>query len=924
MADGRTYEVPVEYVESAGAEDGTTDENNGENGRDLDGNSVTSRYGNGFEQNNDTTAPQQGEDTVQPVAADAASGVEGDRDRGAIRGYEEGLANQHYDNSEYGERDRREAESERLVGIAKQNGQYYDRERKAALGTRNPKGTGESEVYINDNQGVVYKVKDPYAKSPMKGNVQPEDAIYEHLVHNKYFPETGYGFVGISDELGDARIILSQDYVGSVGQPTKEQIEAALAEKGLVPEGNYRYGNDEISVTDVTGDNALLGADGKVYFIDPIIDFKKPVREILSESVAETSAAEATEPGENGAQGVLSRIPVDEQGEPMFEAVDKDTAWDGLVEAAGSEPNAVSIATAQARQASDALEALKKKQPTRKVPKLEGSPMAMAKAMNDAERLYQEKLSLYNEQVSEAQARLKAWNDILGVNASRNAELLRRQEEAEAIADMLDDAMAEDYETINRNNDERGTDEGVSGGTEVLSGARADEPERDGPDTPRQGGEEAVGGGAGAEAGRGEGLTEAEPSEAQKAAGNYRMGHRRIDGYNISIENRKGSVRRGTGADGKRWETVMQNDYGYIRGTEGVDGDHIDVFLSDTPEEGDVFVVDQVNEDGSFDEHKVMYGFPTEEAAREAYLSNYEPGWKGLGAITHVSKEEFKKWVESSRRKTKPFAEYAGVKVVCPVCGKVGIPNYHTRDVVCPQCNSDLSVFRQIDQLTEDEKQDLSDKFKGEDNQGNPIDHAGKLIVDDVKSIDDISDEDFIHPTRTIGLPKLPDIVSDAIGANDKRVIIKKNIFGKNHKNHKELTPAESREILRTALYTPTLYGQNKKNTRPCNWILIHLADKNTCVLIEVDNTKENCEIVNWHYLREETLKQKERQAKREGGRILTLSENNAAGDTSQGLSSDGKGSSPSAKKQAEGEKSSGDGMRLDAPSPNRRRYVRA
>lgn len=157
---------------------------------------------------------------------------------------------------------------------------------------------------------------------------------------------------------------------------------------------------------------------------------------------------------------------------------------------------------------------------------------------------------------------------------------------------------------------------------------------------------------------------QAEPTEAQKAAGNYKMEHRRVDGYNISIENAKGSVRRGTGVDGKPWETTMQNDYGYIRGTEGVDGDHIDVFLSDTPEEGDVFVVDQVNEDGSFDEHKVMYGFPTEQAARDAYLSNYEPGWTGLGAITHVSKDEFKKWIQSSRRKTKPFAEYKSVKPI--------------------------------------------------------------------------------------------------------------------------------------------------------------------------------------------------------------------------------------------------------------------
>ena len=155
-----------------------------------------------------------------------------------------------------------------------------------------------------------------------------------------------------------------------------------------------------------------------------------------------------------------------------------------------------------------------------------------------------------------------------------------------------------------------------------------------------------------------------EPTEAQKAAGNYKMEHRRIDGYNISIENVKGSVRRGTGADGKTWETTMHNDYGYIRGTEGVDGDHIDVFLSDTPEEGDVFVIDQRNEDGSFDEHKVMYGFPSEEAAREAYLSNYDQGWTGLGAITHVSKDEFKKWIGSSKRKTKPFADYKNIKTI--------------------------------------------------------------------------------------------------------------------------------------------------------------------------------------------------------------------------------------------------------------------
>ena len=152
------------------------------------------------------------------------------------------------------------------------------------------------------------------------------------------------------------------------------------------------------------------------------------------------------------------------------------------------------------------------------------------------------------------------------------------------------------------------------------------------------------------------------PTDAQKEAGNYKKGHIKVDGLNITIEQPKGSIRRGTDANGKQWESEMHNTYGYIRGTESVDGDHIDIFLSDNPTEGNVFVVDQVNKDGSFDEHKVMYGFSDMESAKRAYLSNYEEGWQGLGSITEVKKEDFKKWIDSSKRKTKPFAEYTSVK----------------------------------------------------------------------------------------------------------------------------------------------------------------------------------------------------------------------------------------------------------------------
>lgn len=152
------------------------------------------------------------------------------------------------------------------------------------------------------------------------------------------------------------------------------------------------------------------------------------------------------------------------------------------------------------------------------------------------------------------------------------------------------------------------------------------------------------------------------PTQAQKEAGNYRMGHVEIDGHNITIENPKGSVRSGVDASGKEWSVEMKYTYGYIKGTKGKDGDHIDIFLSDNPTNGNVFVVDQVNKDGSFDEHKVMYGFESIDDAREAYLSNYEKGWTGLGNITEVSKENFGNWLASGTRKMKPFAEYKSVQ----------------------------------------------------------------------------------------------------------------------------------------------------------------------------------------------------------------------------------------------------------------------
>ena len=397
------------------------------------------------------------------VADDATQEVSGASNRGDIRVLEEGLDTSYREYSEYSERTRRTTESERLVSLAKQHGLFIPAEVTKTLTGKVAKRTGESVVYIDTAAGKVTKVKDPYAKSAMKSGVQPEDAAFEHLVHNLLFPETAYTLDGISEEMGDVRIVLSQDFIQNYEQPTKEQIAEALAARGLFPEDNYSFGNELLSVTDVEGDNVLLGEDGTVYFIDPIIRFKKPLREILA-----------------------------------------------------------------------ALGGAEQKAPT------------------------------IGEQVQAAEAE---------VNTT--------------------------------------------------------------------------------------------PTDKQKEAGNYKKGHVQIGTFNVTIEQPKGSVRSGVDADGKKWETEMKNTYGYIRGTEGVDGDHIDVFLSDDIDGWDghkVFVVDQRNADGSFDEHKVMLGFNDINDAEAAYMSNYEEGWQGLGAITGVSIEEFEKWISSSHRKTKAFAEYKSVK----------------------------------------------------------------------------------------------------------------------------------------------------------------------------------------------------------------------------------------------------------------------
>lgn len=311
----------------------------------------------------------------------------------------------------------------------------------------------------------------------------------------------------------------------------------------------------------------------------------------------------------------------------------------------------------------------------------------------------QAEIEKYNSFIHEKELSLPSESEldhIYGLEYDRMMEIEDREREYKQyvksilpeLADYDDRSNDKGYgggSSLGSDSSRRGVDEGNSQGEEVGNGEASSESEiGEGSDSGRKGRQEtgSLERGEGSavrgshlpqETSFGERLksaiaeTETEPTEAQKKAGNYKKGHLSFGGYDYTVETPKGVTRSGKDEQGKPWSVTMHDTYGYILGKIGVDGDHIDMFINDAADldtfDGNVYVVDQVNpETGEFDEHKVMYGYPSEEAATEAYLANYSKGWKGLGKVTSVPKATFDKWLESSDRKTKPFAEYAMVQ----------------------------------------------------------------------------------------------------------------------------------------------------------------------------------------------------------------------------------------------------------------------
>lgn len=133
------------------------------------------------------------------------------------------------------------------------------------------------------------------------------------------------------------------------------------------------------------------------------------------------------------------------------------------------------------------------------------------------------------------------------------------------------------------------------------------------------------------------------------------QGHMKFQGIPIAIENRKGSTREGVDPDGKPWKTTFEMPYGYIKKTEGKDGEEIDAYIGPQDDATHAFVVHQRKIDGTgHDEDKIFLGMPSVEAVRKAYLKHYNKvGPKLLGEISTISMDMLKQKLEESRKHTK-------------------------------------------------------------------------------------------------------------------------------------------------------------------------------------------------------------------------------------------------------------------------------
>lgn len=133
-------------------------------------------------------------------------------------------------------------------------------------------------------------------------------------------------------------------------------------------------------------------------------------------------------------------------------------------------------------------------------------------------------------------------------------------------------------------------------------------------------------------------------------------------GLPISIENRKGSIRRWhdphTDTEGK---TRMRLPYGYIRLTEGEDGDHVDCFLGPHEDATHVYVIHQRKAPhfDEPDEDKVMLGQLSASRAKRAYLQHFNDP-RFFGSMDAIPIERFVERVLAGKYRDGKRIEKAG------------------------------------------------------------------------------------------------------------------------------------------------------------------------------------------------------------------------------------------------------------------------
>lgn len=249
---------------------------------------MTENNDSGFKQNNftkhDNNTCRASENLAHKVSE---MGKEGD-----IGVFENALSFEQNGNLFNGSSTTEKQVSEILIETAKKHNLFYPNNRWNEFGERKRLQSGESLVFLNEKEDYVYKIKNPFAKKHLK-NLNPANIIYEHIVHNLLFENSKYDFIGISEQDEEVRIILRQAFIYEYSLPSQKQIEKHLSSKGLIKEDAYYFGNEYLSVTDVDAksDNVLINSKGELFFIDPIIKFKKPAKTII-EYLQNTTAEE--------------------------------------------------------------------------------------------------------------------------------------------------------------------------------------------------------------------------------------------------------------------------------------------------------------------------------------------------------------------------------------------------------------------------------------------------------------------------------------------------------------------------------------------------------------------------------------------------------------------------------------------------------